>query len=83
MLAPPALAAEPGIAVQTLAAPVESMPGATDVPSVLIELGYMSTRRDLKNLTSADWQAHTAEQMAHAVDDFFAKRLVGASVGAR
>ena len=56
---------------------------APDVPSVLIELGYMSTRRDLKNLTSADWQAHTAEQMAHAVDDFFAKRLVGASVGAR
>jgi len=56
---------------------------APDVPSVLIELGYMSTRRDLKNLTSADWQAHTATAMAHAVDDFFAKRLVGASVGAR
>ena len=56
---------------------------APDVPSVLIELGYMSTRRDLKNLTSADWQAHTASAMAHAVDDFFAKRLVGASVGAR
>ena len=56
---------------------------APDVPSVLIELGYMSTRRDLKNLTSADWQAHTADAMAHAVDDFFAKRLVGASVGAR
>ena len=56
---------------------------APDVPSVLIELGYMSTRRDLKNLTSADWQAHTAGAMAHAVDDFFAKRLVGASVGAR
>jgi len=50
---------------------------------VLIELGYMSTRRDLKNLTSADWQTHTAEAMAHAVDNFFAKRLVGASVGAR
>ncbi len=34
----------------------------------------MSTRRDLKNLTSADWQAHTATAMAQAVDDFFAKR---------
>ena len=56
---------------------------APDVPSVLIELGYMSTRRDLKNLTSADWQAHTADAMAHAVDNFFAKRLVGTSVGAR
>ena len=56
---------------------------APDVPSVLVELGYMSTRRDLKNLTSADWQAHTAAAIARAVDDFFAKRLVGASVGAR
>jgi N-acetylmuramoyl-L-alanine amidase len=56
---------------------------APDVPSVLIELGYMSTRRDLKNLISADWQAHTAAAMAQAVDDFFAKRLAGTSVGAR
>jgi N-acetylmuramoyl-L-alanine amidase len=56
---------------------------APDVPSVLVELGYMSTRRDLKNLMSADWQDHTATAMAHAVDDFFAKRLVGASVGTR
>ncbi len=55
---------------------------APDVPSVLVELGYMSTRRDLKNLTSPDWQVKTASAMAHAVDDFFAKRLVG-SVGAR
>ncbi len=29
---------------------------APDVPSVLVELGYMSTRRDLKNLISPDWQ---------------------------
>jgi N-acetylmuramoyl-L-alanine amidase len=56
---------------------------APDVPSVLIELGYMSTRRDLKNLISSDWQAHTAAAMAQAVDDFFAKRLAGTSVGAR
>ncbi len=55
---------------------------APDVPSVLVELGYMSTRRDLKNLTSPDWQAKTASAMAHAVDDFFAKRLLG-SIGAR
>jgi N-acetylmuramoyl-L-alanine amidase len=56
---------------------------APDVPSVLVELGYMSTRRDLKNLVSAEWQAHTASAMARAVDDFFAKRLVGANMGAR
>jgi N-acetylmuramoyl-L-alanine amidase len=56
---------------------------APDVPSVLVELGYMSTRRDLKNLASPDWQGRTAEAMARAVDDFFAKRLAGANVGAR
>lgn len=56
---------------------------APDVPSVLVELGYMSTRRDLKNLTSPAWQARTAQAMAQAVDDFFARRLVGASIGAR
>jgi N-acetylmuramoyl-L-alanine amidase len=56
---------------------------APDVPSVLVELGYMSTRRDLKNLVSADWQARTAEAVGRAVDDFFAKRLAGANVEAR
>jgi N-acetylmuramoyl-L-alanine amidase len=48
-----------------------------------VELGYMSTRRDLKNLTSPAWQARTAQAMAQAVDDFFARRLVGASMGVR
>jgi N-acetylmuramoyl-L-alanine amidase len=56
---------------------------APDVPSVLVELGYMSTRRDLKNLVSPAWRARTAAAIAQAVDDFFARRLVGASVGAR
>jgi N-acetylmuramoyl-L-alanine amidase len=56
---------------------------APDVPSVLVEMGYMSTRRDLKNLISPAWQARTAQAMAQAVDDFFARRLVGASMGAR
>jgi N-acetylmuramoyl-L-alanine amidase len=56
---------------------------APDVPSVLVELGYMSTRRDLKNLVSPAWRTRTAAAMAQAVDDFFARRLVGASIGAR
>ena len=56
---------------------------APDVPSVLIELGYMSTRADLKNLVSADWRSRTTSAVARAVNDFFAQRVVGASVGAR
>lgn len=56
---------------------------APDVPSVLVELGYMSTATDLKHLVSPDWRERTAKAMAHAVDEFFARRLIGASVGAR
>ena len=33
---------------------------APDVPSVLVELGYMSTKDDLKQLTSAAWRSRTA-----------------------
>jgi N-acetylmuramoyl-L-alanine amidase len=54
-----------------------------DVPSVLVELGYMTTQSDLKNLVSPAWRARTAKSIAQAVDDFFARRLVGASVEAR
>ena len=48
---------------------------APDVPSVLVELGYMSTKDDLKLLTSAAWQAKTATALARAVDTYFAPRL--------
>jgi N-acetylmuramoyl-L-alanine amidase len=54
-----------------------------DVPSVLLELGYMTTKSDLKNLVSPAWRAHTATAIARAIDDFFARRLVGANVKAR
>ena len=50
---------------------------APDVPSVLVELGYMSTKDDLKLLTSAAWRATTADALAQAVDAFFAPRLAG------
>lgn len=48
---------------------------APDVPSVLVELGYMSTKDDLKLLTSAAWQAKTAAALGQAVDSYFAPRL--------
>ncbi|HTT47229.1 MAG TPA: N-acetylmuramoyl-L-alanine amidase [Pseudolabrys sp.] len=51
---------------------------APDVPSVLVELGYMSTKDDLVHLMSSDWRARTADSVVHAVDAFFAPRLAGA-----
>lgn len=54
---------------------------APDVPSVLVELGYMSTKDDLKLLTSAAWQAKTAGALAQAVDTFLTPQLAGTGAG--
>ncbi len=54
-----------------------------DVPSVLIELGYLSSAADRQNLTAAAWRAKTAGALAAAVDAFFAPRLAGTTGGAR
>ena len=51
---------------------------APDVPSVLIELGYVSNKGDLEHLVSENWRSRTVESMAQAIDDFFAKRLATA-----
>jgi N-acetylmuramoyl-L-alanine amidase len=51
---------------------------APDIPSVLVELGYVSNRRDLKSLTSDTWRERTADALKRAVDNFFATRLAGA-----
>ncbi|KAB2850665.1 MAG: N-acetylmuramoyl-L-alanine amidase [Hyphomicrobiaceae bacterium] len=48
---------------------------APDVPSVLIELGYLSNREEEKLLLSKEWQARTARSIAQAVDAYFAKGL--------
>jgi N-acetylmuramoyl-L-alanine amidase len=48
---------------------------APDVPSVLIELGYLSNREEEKLLLSKDWQGRTARSIAQAVDAYFAKGL--------
>jgi N-acetylmuramoyl-L-alanine amidase len=50
---------------------------APDVPSVLIELGYVSSARDLKQLVSETWRSHTADAIAHAVQNYFATRVAG------
>jgi N-acetylmuramoyl-L-alanine amidase len=48
---------------------------APDVPSVLVELGYVSNKGDLEHLVSENWRSRTVGSMALAIDAFFAKRL--------
>ena len=55
---------------------------APDVPSVLIELGYVSSQADLKQLTSGTWQAKTAGSIVQAVDTYFGTRMAGAAASA-
>jgi N-acetylmuramoyl-L-alanine amidase len=48
---------------------------APDVPSVLIEIGYMSNAQDLKLLTSDTWRAKATTAIAQAVQTFFTTRV--------
>jgi N-acetylmuramoyl-L-alanine amidase len=51
---------------------------APDVPSVLVELGYVSNKSDLEHLVSENWRSKTVGSMAQAIDTFFEKRLATA-----
>jgi N-acetylmuramoyl-L-alanine amidase len=44
---------------------------APDVPSVLLELGYLSNRADEKLLGSAEWRRKMAKAMVGAIDSYF------------
>jgi N-acetylmuramoyl-L-alanine amidase len=48
---------------------------APDVPSVLVELGYVSNKSDLEHLVSENWRSRTVGSMAQAIDAFLAKRM--------
>jgi N-acetylmuramoyl-L-alanine amidase len=54
---------------------------APDVPSVLVELGYMTNKQDLKLLMSEGWRTKAAESMVQGVDAFFRTRMAGAEAG--
>jgi N-acetylmuramoyl-L-alanine amidase len=47
---------------------------APDVPSVLLELGYVSNKADLQLLVSDSWRSRTVGSVAQAVELFFGKR---------
>jgi N-acetylmuramoyl-L-alanine amidase len=51
---------------------------AHDVPSVLVELGYVSNKDDLQHLVSESWQSRTVGSVAQAVEAFLGKRVVSA-----
>ncbi len=51
---------------------------APDVPSVLVELGYVTNPQDLKLLTSESWRGRAADSIVQAVQTFFTTRLAGA-----
>ena len=51
---------------------------APDIPSVLLEIGYVSNQADLKLLVSESWRSKTVGSVAQAVDLFFGKRVVAA-----
>jgi N-acetylmuramoyl-L-alanine amidase len=55
---------------------------APDVPSVLVELGYVSNKEDLQSLSSESWRDHTANAMSAAIDGYFSAHLAGARAGA-
>jgi N-acetylmuramoyl-L-alanine amidase len=50
---------------------------APDVPSVLIELGYVSNTGDLKQMVSESWRSRAGDAIAHAVNTYFTTRLAG------
>lgn len=55
---------------------------APDVPSVLVELGYVSNRQDLKSLMSDGWRERTADAIAKAIDTYLSSHVAAARTGA-
>ncbi len=48
---------------------------APDVPSVLLELGYLTTAEDAKLMQTEEWRRQTADAAAEAIERFVAERL--------
>ncbi|MER2606095.1 MAG: N-acetylmuramoyl-L-alanine amidase, partial [Siculibacillus sp.] len=50
---------------------------APDVPSVLVEVGFLSNKEDEAAMNSAEWRDATARSLINAVDRFFAAQGKG------
>ena len=51
---------------------------APDVPSVLVEIGYLSNQDDEKLMLDPVWRDHVAERLAAAVSEFAQMKTVRA-----
>ncbi|NJO54377.1 MAG: N-acetylmuramoyl-L-alanine amidase [Bacteroidales bacterium] len=52
---------------------------APDIPSVLLELGFLSNRQELRQITSPAWRKRVTEAIADAIERFVAMRTAGSS----
>lgn len=50
-----------------------------DIPSVLIELGFLSNARDAELLSSDEWREESAQKMAITIAEYFNKPVIGLS----
>ena len=51
---------------------------APDIPSILLELGYISSRQDERLLLSAKWRTKVANALVRAIDSYFRdQRIAG------
>jgi N-acetylmuramoyl-L-alanine amidase len=48
---------------------------APDVPSVLLELGYLTTAEDAKLMQTEEWRRATADAAAEAIERFLAEKI--------
>jgi N-acetylmuramoyl-L-alanine amidase len=55
---------------------------APDVPSALVELGYVSNKDDLKSLMSDAWRSQMADSIAKAIDGYLSTHVAGAGTNA-
>ena len=55
---------------------------APDVPSALVELGYVSNKDDLKSLMSEAWRDQMAASIAKAIDAYLSTHVAGAPTDA-
>jgi N-acetylmuramoyl-L-alanine amidase len=54
---------------------------APDVPSVLLELGYLSSKTDISKLSDGGFREKMTGDIADAIDRFFAAKQAGEPQG--